>query len=141
MPLALIVFGDKSHTDLHGSLAVTPIVFTLTLFNQDARNNKSFWRPLAYIPNLSHGKGKSNKTKSTEKVQDEHKCLALAFKSLREHHVKGLGLNATVKGIAIVGKIWIHYFIGDTSGLNVWLAHYNGSGKIVRPFRDCLCTY
>ena len=28
MPIALIIFGDKSHTDLHGALALTPIIFT-----------------------------------------------------------------------------------------------------------------
>ena len=33
MPVALIVFADKSHTDLHGALSFTPIIFTLTLFN------------------------------------------------------------------------------------------------------------
>jgi hypothetical protein len=33
MPVGLIVFGDKSHTDLHGTLSLTPIIFTLTLFN------------------------------------------------------------------------------------------------------------
>ena len=33
MPIALIIFGDKSHTNLHGSLSLTPIIFTLTLFN------------------------------------------------------------------------------------------------------------
>ncbi len=38
MPVALIVFGDKSHTDLHGTLSLTPIIFTLTLFNQSAHN-------------------------------------------------------------------------------------------------------
>ena len=36
MPIALIIFGDKSHTDLHGSLSVTPIIFTLPLFNRSA---------------------------------------------------------------------------------------------------------
>ncbi len=33
MPIALIVFGDTLHTDLHGTLALTPIIFTLSLFN------------------------------------------------------------------------------------------------------------
>ena len=33
MPIALIIFDDKSHIDLHGSLSLTPIIFTLTLFN------------------------------------------------------------------------------------------------------------
>jgi hypothetical protein len=33
MPVGLIVFGDESHTNLHGTLSLTPIIFTLTLFN------------------------------------------------------------------------------------------------------------
>ncbi len=33
MLVALIVFGDKSHTDLHRALLLTPIIFTMTLFN------------------------------------------------------------------------------------------------------------
>jgi len=44
MPIALIVFGDKSHTDLHGtlSLSLTPLIFTLTCFNRVVRNNNDF---------------------------------------------------------------------------------------------------
>ena len=42
MPVGLIVFGDKSHTDLHGALSLTPIIFTLTLFNLAARNDLKF---------------------------------------------------------------------------------------------------
>jgi hypothetical protein len=52
MPVGLIVFGDMSHTDLHGALSLTPIIFTLTLFNLTAQNNSKFWRPFGYIPNL-----------------------------------------------------------------------------------------
>ena len=43
MPVALIVFGDKTHTDLHGALSVTPIIFTLTMFNRLFRNNSEAW--------------------------------------------------------------------------------------------------
>ncbi len=46
MPVGLIVFGDKSHTDLHGALSLTPIIFTLTLFNRAAQNDLNFWRPI-----------------------------------------------------------------------------------------------
>jgi hypothetical protein len=42
MPVGLIVFGDKSHTDLHRALSLTPIIFTLTLFNSAARNDSKF---------------------------------------------------------------------------------------------------
>ncbi len=34
MSVALITFGDKSHKDLHSALALTHIIFTLTLFNR-----------------------------------------------------------------------------------------------------------
>jgi hypothetical protein len=39
MPVGLVVFGDKSHTHLHGALSLTPIIFTLTLFNRAAQND------------------------------------------------------------------------------------------------------
>ena len=141
MPIALVVFGDKTHTDLHGSLSVTPLIFTLSCFNKKARNNPNFWRPLAYIPNLSHGKGKSDKTESAVKVQDEHRCLALAFKSIEDLHKRNTGIRQIVMGKLVTGVVWIHFFIGDTQGNNTWLGHYNGSGKLKLPYRDCLCRF
>jgi hypothetical protein len=30
MPFAVVVFGDKSHTDLYGALSITPITFSPT---------------------------------------------------------------------------------------------------------------
>ena len=141
MPIALIVFGDKSHTDLHGSLSVTPIIFTLTLFNRMARNNKDFWRPLAYIPNLSYGKNKADKRDTKDKIQDEHRCLSVAFESIKDIHKCG-GFYATVMGRVVKIKVWIHYFIGDTEGNNKWLGHFPGNKRqISRPYRDCLCGY
>ena len=84
MPLALVVFGDKSHTDLHGALALTPLIFTLSFFNHTARNGVSDWRPMTSAPNLSYGKGESDSTPSVTKLQDEHICLAVTFQSLSE---------------------------------------------------------
>ena len=141
MPVALIVFGDKTHTDLHGALSVTPIIFTLTMFNRSFRNNSEAWRPLAYIPNLSYGKNKADKTKTALKIQDEHTCLSVAFKSIRAIHKNG-GFKAVVMGKEVCVKVWIHYFIGDTEGFNKWLGHYPGNRKeISRPYRDCKCTF
>ena len=110
MRIALIVFGDKTYTDLHGALSVTPIIFTLTLFNNASRNNPAFWRPLAYIPNLTHGKAKSNKTQPQVSVQDEHRCLALVFKSLRELNKSQRGFKMIIKGKFVKGMVWIHSF-------------------------------
>jgi len=111
MPITLIVFGDKTYTDLYGSLLVTPIIFTLTLFNSSARNNPSFWRPLAYVPNLSHGKAKSDKTQSKVKIQDEHTCLALVFRPLHELHKSRRRMKMNVKGKFVTGMVCIHLFL------------------------------
>jgi hypothetical protein len=141
MPIAIIIFGDKSHTDLHGSLALTPIIFTLSLFNEKCRNDPKFWRVLGYVPNLSHGKNKSNKTPTVYKVQDEHDCLSCVFESIRHIH-KNEGFRTTVLGRDVIVKIWIHYFIGDTEGNNKWLGHYQGSNPgVSRPYRDCECCF
>jgi len=139
MPFGIIIFGDKSHTDLHGSLSVTPITFTATFFNRAVRNNPDSWRPLAYLPNLAYGKGSSGSAR--EKIQDEHNCLAYALKSLIDLS-EGGGVRTVVMGREVIVKPFIHYFIGDTEGLNKWLGHYQGSKPgMMRPYRDCHCGF
>ena len=141
MPIAMIVFADKTHTDLHGTLSVTPLIFTLTCFNRSARNNTDFWRPLAYVPNLSLGKNKADKRETKDKIQDEHRCLSAALESVKEIHRKG-GFYATVMGRVVKIKVWIHFIIGDTEGNNKLLGHYPGNKKqVCRPYRDCRCSY
>ncbi len=130
MPVGLIIFGDTSHTDLHGALSLTPTIFTLTMFNRTSRNNTNFWRPLSYIPNLGYGKNKAYKTETRDKIQDEHTCLSFVFESVREIHRKG-GFLATVLGREVTIKVWIHYFIGDTEGNDKWLGHYPGNKRQV----------
>ena len=87
MLLALIVFWDKTHANLHGSLSVTPVVYSLTLFNCATRNNPRFWRPLSYILKLCHVKGKADLTGANDKVQNEHKyhwheCIQRWFENI-----------------------------------------------------------
>jgi hypothetical protein len=141
MPVGLVIFGDKSHTDLHGALSLTPIIFTLTMFNRTSKNNTNFWRPLGYIPNLGYSKNKADKTETRDKIQDEHTCLSVVFESVREIHRKG-GFLATVMGREITIKVWIHYFIGDTEGNKKWLGHYPGNkSQVSQPYRDCQCDF
>ena len=141
MPVGMVIFGDKSHTDLHGALALTPIIFTLTFFNRSCRNDPKFWRVLGYLPNLGYGKNKSNKTATVNKVQDEHDCLSCVFESIRRIHKKG-GFRVSVLGKDVNVKIWIHFFIGDTEGNNKWLGHFSGNkSQVRRPYRDCCCTF
>jgi hypothetical protein len=141
MPVGLIVFGDKSHTNLHGTLSLTPIIFNLTLFNQTARNNTGFWRPIGYIPNLSYGKGTADCQSTSDKIQDKHTCLLCIFESLRRITRQG-GFDLCVLGKNVTVKIWIHYFIGDTEGNNKWLGQYPGNcDGVQRLYCDCKCSF
>ncbi len=137
MPFGIIIFGNKSHTDLHGSLSVTPITFTATFFNCKARNNQAFWKLIACLPNLAYGKGQGLTPK---KVQDEHNCLAYTLKSLVNLSELG-GIQTKVMGREGHLKMWIHFFIGDTEGHNKWIGHYNASTNVQRPYQDCHCTF
>jgi hypothetical protein len=141
MPIALVLFGDKSHTDLHGMLSVEPVSFTLSLFNQRARNLPEFWRVLGYIPNLSAGKGEANRMSAADKIQNEHLCLSRVLKSIRDITDRG-GIRTTILGRPVHIMVWIHYIIGDTEGNNHWLGHYPGNNcGIIRPYRDCQCSF
>ena len=140
MPIALIVFCDESHFDLHGTLKVTPLCFTLSCFNESAQNRVDFWRPLAFLPTLTHGKLSKDPNTSTVNVQDEHNCISAALSSLVEITKRG-GIATTVKGKAVICKVWIHYIIGDICGNNRLVGHFNSNGKCEWPYRDCDCGY
>ncbi len=140
MPVGLIVFGDKSHTNLHGTLSLTPIIFPLTLFNRTARNNTGFWRPIGYIPNLSYGKRTADHRSTSDKIQDKH-TLSCIFESLHRITRQG-GFNLYVLGQNVTVKIWTYYFIGDTEGNNKWLGQYPGNRDgVQRLYHDCKCSF
>ena len=115
MPVALIVFGVKPHTDLHGALVLTPIIFTLPFFNRMSWNNLNFWRPLAYLSNLGFRKNKADKTPTKDKIQNEHECLSVAFKSIRRIH-RERGFRALVLGREVNIKIWINFSLETLKG-------------------------
>jgi hypothetical protein len=76
MPIALVVFANKSHLDLHSSISTLPIIFTLSFFNEKSRNSVDFWKPMAFLPNLNAGSLTSQNSNNKKKdpvisVQDE----------------------------------------------------------------------
>ena len=96
-PLALVCFYDKTHTDLHGSLACAPFICTPAFLNRECRNDDSNYMVLGYIPNLGHGKGEAKVQTPTMRLQDEHNCLALITKQIVQIQENG-GFWTKVKG-------------------------------------------
>ena len=48
----------------------------------------------------------------------------------------------SIFGQEVQVKVWIHFFIGDTEGINKWLGHYPGNKpNVQRPYQDCKCSF
>ncbi len=120
-PVGLIVFGNKSHTDLHGAPPQAPIIFTLTLFVRAAQKNSKSWRPVGYIPYLGYRRRTSNKTLTRGKIQDEHSCISLASESLKNIYKENV-FQCVVLGHIMRAKVWIHFFILEVAKatINDW---------------------
>ena len=80
---------------------------------------------------MSYGRGKSDKTASVDKLQDEHMCIYEALKSLIGVHGKG-GIPTTVTITKIDGtldtrkviiKPYILFVIGDHEGHHALCGH------------------
>ena len=71
---------------------------------------------------------------------DEQKCLSITLESLKSLHRQG-GFATTVFDRQVKVQVWIHFVSGDTHGSNRWLGHYNSSGKLAMPWRNCRCPY
>lgn len=136
-PLGLVCFYDKTHTDVYGSLACAPFIAVPSFLNSECRQDDSNYMVFGYIPNLSHGKSKSNLQTSTSKLQDEHNCLSLITAQLKKINHEG-GFWTNVFGRKVCVKVWIHFIAGDNSGHNNLVGHMNG-GKPKYLFRDCMC--
>ncbi len=109
------------------------------------RNDACFWRPIGYIANLGYGAPTKEKTKLLHtktpaifKLQNEHNCIAAALAPCIKILKLG-GIRVTIKSKPVIAKVWIHFFMGDTSGHNRWLGHFNSDAKIQWPYCDCKC--
>ena len=109
MPIALIVFQNKSHLNLDGSNGHYPFDFYDFLFQPRYPGKKRF---LASIRLPSQPKLRWSKIKSRDSVIDEHTCLTAALDSLVQISKNG-GIFMTMNGRQVTGKVWIHYVIGD----------------------------
>ncbi len=162
-PLGTIFFIDKSHTDLFGALAVTPLSFTFAPFNVESRRKHIFWRNLTFVPPLHVGKGKNagkldlnvhvnealtkrnkgdtKKSSPVTKLTDFHALLKEALTSF--HNCCKTGILVTENGIRILYKPFVLMVIGDTAGNNELACHFNSSGNsaINCLMYECKCSF
>jgi len=135
--LPVILFVDKTHTDVVGRLKQEPVLFTLGCFDLKTRSNPDAWRPLGYIPNMET-LNLSDDSKS--KLQDFHHMLGLVLKSLIDTQKAGgfkWCLKSGGKYHNVVFRCEVPFFCGDNEGLNKLCGRYGSNTNINTPCRIC----
>jgi len=104
--LGVILYCDKTGTDVNQRAGLEPISFTFTNFNHECRYRSEAWRVLGYVPDLEM-KSTAYKTKQRlglmgkgRSCRNYHTCLKYILESLKKF-----------QGKDHVIKEWVH--IGD----------------------------
>jgi hypothetical protein len=123
--LPIILFIDKTVSDLHGNLSLEPVSFTLGIFTRQLRNQARAWRPLGCVQNqsLHPSEGGLGIFKSFSKVQSTEGVKWDLFYRGKVHHV--------------VFKLPVLFIIGDTEGHDKMVGKFLNRTKLVKR----LCRY
>lgn len=128
VPMGIVMFIDKTKTDLHGNLSLEPVMFTLAFFKRDLRQKHEAWRNLGYILNQSMLKYKC----PLDKLIDYHAMMKVVLESLvnvMESEGIAWSLNYKGKRHNVIFKPYVQFIMGDTLGHNTICAHYQGGGN------------
>jgi hypothetical protein len=111
------------------------------MLNTEGRHNIRCWWVLAYIPNLSAGKGKDDRASNQSELnrQDFHKCLKVALSLLIQYYQEGGIWWKDASGVDVLLEPIIHMIIGDTVGSNELINHFNAYTANCLA-KDCRCT-
>jgi hypothetical protein len=135
--IPIIMFTDKTHTDMHGRLCLEPVQFTLGIFKRDVRNQPRAWRTLGYVTDLKY----TGKYSSKDKMHDYHLILEVILKSFIECQKKPIAWHFMDKNSnqmkPFAMKIPVLFIIGDTDGHDKLCAKYGCRNKTVKR----LCRY
>ena len=147
--MAVIMYIDKTGTDIYQRWPLEPLLFTLSILNRACRNKADSWRPLAYIPDPNKKSSAEKKvSKGTDaskgrNTRNYHKLLRLAMKSFIDNqglekpiylHVR---MGDNVKRLRVFFPF--AFFMGDAlsnDALCGRLQSYSGQGRISR-FCNC----
>jgi len=158
-PLPIIFFIDKSHSNMFGSLATTPISFTVASLRIEVRRQSRAWRNLGFTPPLNVGLGRNansldiesyiqdvqrrqqgdkRESSSVTKLRDLHALLEVALQSFHEACKTGIVIRHKDHSV-VMYRPFILMVIGDTAGNNELSCHYNNSGNASTPSLNYLC--
>jgi hypothetical protein len=139
----IIMFIDKTHTDLNGRLCIEQIRFTLGIFNYQTRNLPSAWRSLGYVMDAAHLPTKS----PIKRVMDYQSMLKsiLNLSGFIKSQKDAIGWNLIFNDTShlVFFRIPVMFIIGDTDGHDHISGRYLNRTNISvkRLCRYCDCPF
>lgn len=147
--IPIILYMDKTGTDVYQRYSLEPILFTLGVFSRQIRNQTRAWRPLGFVPDLQlsstsmkHAARSSQWGKGISE-RNYHTCLRVALESFIECQQRSktaTGLKAwlrighLVKAVNLVVPLCI--VIGDAKSGDMLCGRY-GAYNTSRLSRAC----
>jgi len=99
MVLGVILYCDKTGTDVYQRAGLEPMSFTFTIFNRECRYRSEAWHVLGYVPDLEI-KSSAYKTKQRAGVMgkgcpccNHHKCLRHILQFLKHFQGKDVPIR------------------------------------------------
>ena len=134
--IPIILFMDKTHTDINGRLKLEPVMFTLGIFKRECRADPSFWRILGFVTDTTDAKKADPKVK----LQDYHNILDIILKSYYNAQHKPIKWGFIENDdITKDYQCWFPclYVIGDTEGHDKGCGRFNCRTNVKRLCRYC----
>jgi len=146
--LGVIMYCDKTGTDVYQRSGLEPLSFTFTIFNRECRYQSKAWRVLGYIPDLEM---KSSAYKSKQRgggefgkgrpCRNHHTCLGKILESFKKNQGLFEPIREWVRIGDYVKKVRLFFplafIIGDSQSQDKMCGHYLAYGNVSRVCRAC----
>lgn len=137
--LPLILYLDKTGTDVLQRYSLEPLLFTVAAINRESRENRQFWRHLGFIPSSKSVED------SKESLQFYHHCLSFILTGLKEaqKHKPMLRVHKQDGSCSYFrAHLPVMIIMGDQLSQDTLCcrrkANAGGAGRI---HRSCMCSY
>jgi len=145
--LGVILYCDKTGTDVYQRAGLEPMSFTFTIFNRECRYRSESWRVLGYVPDLEM---KSSAYKAKQRLglvgkgrpcHNYHTCLHKIAYSLKMNQGKDESIREWVRiGDYVAFKrifFPLAYIIGDSQSQDKMCGRYLAYANVARMCRAC----
>ena len=129
--IGIILFIDKTYTDVNGRLKLEPVMMTLTCFNSETRKNPLAWRTIGYVTDFIGSKSEDYQMK----LQDWHDIVSIILDPIRDMQQNKHLIE--VDGVSKELVCPILCVLGDTEGHDKMCGRYAARGSIKYLCRIC----